>query len=283
MFIKRRRLFLVILVLLSYNFFHTRAGFCDEELKRRDPHVGRRFHEKTKMIWGIVAKTASILTERHPGARYKQYPDKEKIKLPPPRSKGRNLEKAIKDVLPVSSFASKPISLGELSQILFSADGIIKEDGAVDIRTAPVPLPHTASFTYVHPVEIYLVAHRVSGLKKGLYHYSFLDHSLELIKESQAKIPNCCFEQETLDTAAASIILTGIPRRLTWNYDARSYRYIYMVAGAISQNIYLQCASLGLTSIGTASFHDDAYNSLLGVDGVAEATLLLHLVGKPKG
>lgn len=254
----------------------------DKELKRTDPYVGRRFHERTKMIWGQVSKTASILTQKPPAHPYKKYHEAEKIKLPEPVFKGKAVETTLKEALPNGNFTGEAVSLDELSHILFSAYGKIKEQEKYDTRTVTVPLPQTHSFVFMHPVEIYVLASRVSGLKKGLYHYSFLDHSLESINSQVQTMPNCCFKQPVLDNYAASIILTAIPARLTWRFDTRSWRYIYMVAGAVSQNIYLQCASLGLGSTATASFHDDLYNDLLGLDTNKEVTLLLHLVGHIK-
>ncbi|MDP1854396.1 MAG: SagB/ThcOx family dehydrogenase [Candidatus Omnitrophota bacterium] len=279
---KKKIFWLCLLLLLSFFYICWRLDFLPVNLKRRDPNTGKRFHAATKMVWGEFWKNRSVLTDNPVALLYKIYPDVEKIKLPPPNYAGKQLEASIKKVLPDGSFSGEAISLDELSQILFSADGIIKKDDRIDIRTAPVPLPQTGSFSHMHPVEIYVLARNVSGVKKGLYHYSALEHSLELIDGEASQMPNCCFEQSVVDNSAVAIILTGIPSRLTWAHDTRSYRYMYMAAGAVSQNIYLECASLGLISSATASFHDDLYNKMLGIDGENEVTLLLHLVGKIK-
>lgn len=278
----RRKIICAAILLLICNLACAEDGVLDKKLKRREPYTGKRFHEGTKMIWGQVWKTRSILTDKEPPAPYKDYPQAKKIKLPLLNYSGKQVEAAEIEALPNGNFSSEAISLEELSQILFSADGIIKKEEKIDLRTAPVPLPQTRSFSYMHPIEIYVLVKQVSGLRNGLYHYSFIGHSLEFINEKLKDMPNCCFEQPVLDNSAAAIILTGIPARLTWAYDTRSYRYIYMTAGAVSQNIYLECASLGLGSTATASFHDDSYNQFLGIDGENEVTLILHLIGRIK-
>lgn len=279
----KRKIILICLLLLSCSlYFYLNPNFLPLNLKRRDPDAGKRFHAATKMVWGEFWKNRSVLTDDPVALLYKIYPNTEKIKLPLPNYTGEQLEDIIKEILPNGNFSGGPLSLDELSQILFSANGIIKKEGRVDLRTVSVPLPRTASFTYMHPVEIYVLARNVSGVKKGLYHYSVAEHSLELIDKEVSQMPNCCFEQSVVDNSAAAIILTGLPGRLTWAYDTRAYRYMYMAAGAVSQNIYLQCTSLGLISSATASFHDDLYDKMLGIDGENEAVLILHLVGRAK-
>lgn len=280
-----KRCFLILsatVLLLDFNPAYA-GDFRDRFFKKRsDPSLGKNFHEKTKMVWGEVSKTASILTEKPPATPYKNYPNAEKITLPrfnPADEKGVIIAR---EVLANGDFTAEEVTLDELSRILFSADGIIKKEGQIDIRTVVNPLPQTHSFSYFHPLEIYLLINRVEGLKKGLYHYSFIGHTLELIKPGEMKMPNCCFVGPALDNAALAIIISAIPSRLTWRYDNRSYRYIYMAAGAVSQNIYLECASLGLGSIATASFHDDLYNQLLGLNPDEEITILLHLIGRVK-
>lgn len=277
----RKRTFILLFLVLSFICGCNVSDFLAVKLrKRRDPDTGKRFHAATKMVWGEFWKNRSVLTDNPVALLYKIYPDVEKIKLPLPNYSGKQLEAIIKEVLPDGNFSGGSISLDELSRILFSADGIIKKDGRVDIRTAPVPLPRTAFFNHMHPVEIYVLARNVSGIKKGLYHYSVLEHSLELIDEEASQMPNCCFEKSVVDNSAVAIILTGIPSRLSWAYDTRSYRYMYMTAGAVSQNIYLESVLLGLISSATASFHDDLYDKMLGLDGESEVTLLLHLIGR---
>ena len=70
--------------------------------------------------------------------------------------------------------------------------------------------------------------------------------------------------------------------RSTWKYRQRAYRYIYMDAGHIGQNLYLAgtAARLGVCTAG--AFFDDQVNDLIGIDGTEETTVYLASVGWPK-
>lgn len=269
-FYVRAALFLAAALLLIFFLIGRDNGLW--QFNRGNGNLGKNFHRKTKMVWGKVAQTASALTEKPSAPAYKNYPGAERIGLPLPDDFRREVTNG-------AEFSKGPVGLGDLSHILFSANGILKKEGLTDIRTVTFPLPKTKSFSYFHPIEIYLLVKSVDGIKPGLYHYSAVGHSLELLKEGDIPIPDCCFTAPSLSNSAFLIILTGIPGRLSWRYDNRAWRYMYMAAGAVSQNIYTACASLGLGSSATASFYDDLYNKLLGLDGETETTLLLHLVG----
>jgi nitroreductase len=62
-------------------------------------------------------------------------------------------------------------------------------------------------------------------------------------------------------------------------YGERGFRYVYIEAGHISQNIYLQAVSLGLGSVAVGAFLDEKLNTFIGVDGKNEAAIYLHAVG----
>ena len=77
----------------------------------------------------------------------------------------------------------------------------------------------------------------------------------------------------------ALIVLTAIFDRARHKYGERGYRYVYMEAGHISQNIFLQAVSLGLGSVAVGAFLDQEVNRILGIDGREEAAIYLHAVG----
>ena len=82
-----------------------------------------------------------------------------------------------------------------------------------------------------------------------------------------------------LADSAVTFILSAVFDRTRSKYGERGYRYVYMEAGHISQNIYLQAVSLGLGSVSVGAFIDDAVNELIDVDGENEAAIYLHAVG----
>lgn len=260
---------------------------ADEELKLQkkivsaDPHLGERFHRKT--VLSPTEEIATPLRQLSQGVSlYKTYPDSPKIKLPVPSYKGLTLEEALKRRRSIRSedeFSLEPISLEELSQLLFAANGITGRlpDSGIDLRTAP-------SAGALYPIEIYLVVNRVKDLEPGIYHYAVLDNSLELLKKGdfQNEITFACAGQEEARDAAVVFVFSAIPARTTKKYDVRGYRYLYLEVGYISQNIYLEATSLGLVSTAMGAFYDDELSNFLGIDGRKEIPMHTHVVGKGK-
>ena len=79
--------------------------------------------------------------------------------------------------------------------------------------------------------------------------------------------------------ANVTFLLSAIFDRTRHKYGERGFRYVYIEAGHISQNISLQAVSLGLGSVTIGAFLDDKVNQLVGVDGRKESVLYLHAVG----
>jgi SagB-type dehydrogenase family enzyme len=121
----------------------------------------------------------------------------------------------------------------------------------------------------------------VQDLPQGIYHYSVLDHTLELVKpgDFRRQIVDAGLSQQTLGDAGVTFVLSAIFDRVRYKYGERGCRYVYMEAGHISQNIYLQAVSLGLGSVSVGAFSDEKINKLIDVDGWKEAVIYLHAVG----
>ena len=82
-----------------------------------------------------------------------------------------------------------------------------------------------------------------------------------------------------LGDADVTFVLSAIFDRVRHKYGERGFRYAYIEAGHISQNIYLQAVSLGLGSVSIGAFLDEEINKLIGIDGRTEAVIYLHAVG----
>lgn len=236
--------------------------------------IGRRFHYETSFgDRGLKGKTVGW-GKRVP--LYKQYPDAEKTKLPPPAQAGLSLAEAIQRRQSIRSFSEEPVGLDHVSRILLSAAGITHTHGSFQMRTAP-------SGGALYPIDIYVIVDKVDGLENGLYHFQVSDSSLELVKrgEFNGRIHTASHEQGAVGFSPLTLILTARFDRSTVKYADRGYRYVYMEAGAICQNIYLQAAALDMGTVAVGAFNDDAVNRLLELDGAAEATLLIMPVGCP--
>jgi SagB-type dehydrogenase family enzyme len=194
------------------------------------------------------------------------------IKLPDPVLKGSiSVEEAISKRRSVREYKDEPLRLEELGQLLWAAQGITSPKG---FRAAP-----SAGATY--PLEIYVsVKERgVIGLPAGIYHYDPFDHSLTLIKEGDhsLEIYRASLNQEWVKEAPICIIIAADFSRTTSRYGARGERYVYMEAGHVGQNIYLQATALDLGTVAVGAFYDDQLRSIIGCE---EAPIYIFPVGR---
>jgi SagB-type dehydrogenase family enzyme len=67
---------------------------------------------------------------------------------------------------------------------------------------------------------------------------------------------------------------------MTWRYGDRGYRYIFLDAGHVCQNLYLCAQSLSCGVCAVAAFSDDDMNRALGLDGVERFTVYLAAMGR---
>ena len=83
-----------------------------------------------------------------------------------------------------------------------------------------------------------------------------------------------------VESAQITFIWTAIVERSKWKYLQRAYRYIYLDAGHIAQNLYLSAEALGLGVCGIGAFIDDEVAELIGIDETKEIVLYLAAVGR---
>jgi SagB-type dehydrogenase family enzyme len=238
--------------------------------------IGEVYHQWSKP--GYLSLLDTVLNWGRQPALYKEYAWAPKISLPPPSDReGLSLEEAIQHRRSVRDYSGQPMSLEELSRLLYYACGINETRWGLGLRAAP-------SAGALYPIEVYPVVHRVEGLVPGVYHYSYPDHALEQLQERdlQGALIQYGVGQEFLGQANVVLILTAIFQRTRWKYRERTYRYVMLEAGHIGENVYLAATSMGLGACAVGAFFDDDLNRLLGVDGIREAVVYLLAVGKVK-
>ena len=194
----------------------------------------------------------------------------EKIKLPVPDFKSEvSVEEALKKRRSVRNYKKLPLTLKELSQLLWATDGKTSDWGG---RTAP-----SAGATY--PLEIYVVVGNVENLKAGIYHYDINNHSIEIIKEGdlRSELSRAALNQTSIKNAAIVIIISGDFKRTKSRYGKRGERYVFMEVGHCGQNIHLQCEALGLGTVMIGAFDDEKVKKVLGIK---EDVFYLCPVGK---
>ena len=239
----------------------------------KQENIGDLYHLETKYYRDRMAG-GRLRREEMPEA-YKTYPDAETISLPEPSRSGGNF---IWDMLSrrrsVRDYSPSPISLEELSQLLWATQGVTARAGQYAFRTAP-------SAGALYPIETYIVVNRVSDLAEGIYHYDVRGHKLEVVRKGSfgEELAQAALGQGMLQEGAFAFVWTAIVARSKWKYRERAYRYIYMDAGHIGQNAYLAAESLGMGCCTVGAFLDDEVNSIMGVDGKNEIAVYLCSVG----
>ncbi len=208
---------------------------------------------------------------------YKTYPDSARVVLPmfePDRL--MTLDEILSERKSIRDYRAAPLSLGQLSYLLWASAGIQRAEQGHEFRTAP-------SAGALYPIETYIVANEVRDLEPGVYHYGIHNHELERIKagDLRRQIAAAALGQAMCATAPAVFVWTAIFARSTWKYGQRAYRYIYLDAGHIAENLALTAVSLDLGTCQIGALFDDEVNKLLEVDGVEESVIYMSAVGVP--
>lgn len=183
-----------------------------------------------------------------------------------------SIEEALQRRRSVREFKNEPITLQQVAQLLWAAQGITSKMG---FRTAP-------SAGALYPLEIYLVSGNVTGLPAGIYHYVPANHVLELLNSGDKRkdLAHAALYQHDIQQGEADIVITADYRKTTAKYGSRGERYVYMEAGHAAENICLQVVSLGLGTVTIGSFDDAAVKSVLNVS-TRENPLYIMPIGKP--
>lgn len=235
-----------------------------------------KFQKETTYVRGRLSGGALGRVSR-PGL-YKEYSDSKKIRLPAPEPvESMLLDEVLKKRRSVRRFSQKPITKGQLSYLLWASSGIQRRERGYEFRTAP-------SAGALYPIETYIVVNRVEDLARGVYHYSVKSHLLEELKlgDFGEAVALAALEQRICSESAVVFIWTAIFARSKWKYKQRAYRYIYLDAGHIGQNLALSATSLGLGSCQVGAFYDGEMNKIVDVDGVEESVIYMSVVGYPQ-
>jgi SagB-type dehydrogenase family enzyme len=201
------------------------------------------------------------------------------IELPKPaeiKFKDKSLRECIEKRKSIREYSQKPLTLEELSYLLWCTQGVKEKTDRHILRTVP-------SAGARHPFETFILVKNVTGLKPGLYRFIGTKHSLiphNLENDIAEKIKHACGEQELFDPCAAVFIWAAVAYRTTWRYWERGYRYILIDAGHICQNLYLAGESIDCGICAVGSYDDDELNNLLGLDGENQFVAYMGVVGK---
>jgi len=207
-----------------------------------------------------------------PGSRIIPLPPRSSWSIPP-----CELQSAIANRQSHRHFTAAPLSLEELSFLLWSTQGVreVIHEAAV-LRTVP-------SAGCRHPFESYLAVVRVEGLESAIYRYLPLEHSLVQVREVDnlpVQLSAVTHGQTFCGRAAVTFIWSAIPERTEWRYGDASYKVIALDAGHLCQNLYLACEAISAGTCAIAAYNQILADELLGVDGEEEFCIYIAPVGK---
>jgi len=195
-------------------------------------------------------------------------------KLPDPKSRGIvSLEDSLAKRRSVREYDNTPLSLEEVSQLLWAAQGITAHWGA---RTAP-------SAGALYPLEVIVVVGNVVDLPPGGYRYDPKGHELAGITlgDLRPQLASAALGQSAVRNAAINVVFTAVYQRTTRKYGDRGIQYVHMEAGHAAQNLCLQATALGLGTVPIGAFDDEQVGRLL-ILPKDERPLYLIPVGKPR-
>ncbi len=196
------------------------------------------------------------------------------IKLPEPQYDSNvSIEETLLKRRSIRSYKSEPLAIAEISQLLWSAQGVTHRKG---FRTAP-------SAGALYPLEVYIAAGNVTDLDAGIYKY--YPHRHEIVNtvkgDKRSELCRAGLGQSSIKNAPAVMVFCAVFERVTGSYGKRGIQYVHMEVGHAIQNVCLQAISLELGSVIIGAFNDYNVKEVINFK-LDEQPLLILPVGKLK-
>lgn len=229
--------------------------------------IGQEFMQKTRYPYLPVAPQDSGVPQPplelpYPeGSKLTHLPFVTELAMP-----AMDVRTAIENRKTVRSYQNQAVTLDEVSYLLWLTQGVRR------VSTRPVTLRNVPAAGARHAFETFLLINRVEEQPAGLYRYAALEHSLlelDLSPGVTDRVTHACLNQQQVSASAVTFIWVAVLERMYWRYTERGYRYLFLDAGHVCQNLYLAAETLGCGVCAIAAFDDDLLNAALGVDGEA--------------
>ena len=195
----------------------------------------------------------------------------EAISLPNPKTAGTvSVETVLASRRSVRDYATQPLTIAEVSQLLWAAQGVTSEDGK---RTAP-------SAMHRYPLEIAVVVQSVNGLANGAYRYLPSKHALEPLVAAKpgARLLTGATSQAQVHSAPAVFVIAAVYKRM--GPGAKNRTWTDYEAGLASENLLLEAVALNLGAVVTGGADAGAVKDAVRFTGDEEVVVVIP-VGHP--
>ena len=163
--------------------------------------------------------------------------------LPPDKTRGTAVMQALAERKSTREFSPEKLSLRDLSDLLWAANGVNRPDGK---RTAPSALNR-------QDIEVY------AAFEEGVYRYNAAGHML---------LPVAAEDIRPVKDAPVVLLLVA----------KEDTAYAPIDAGIVAQNIYLFCSGVGLATVTRGSMDEEALAKALKL-GKGQKVILNQPVG----
>jgi SagB-type dehydrogenase family enzyme len=244
-----------------------------------DPNIAQLFHLHSSNVRERMADL-TVDHDRRP-VRFRTYAGSVRVNLP---GRDFDLTASLGELLMQRRsrrlFQLAPLALEAVGRLLFAAYGVYGHRLVDDSWVYNRPSPSAGG---LYPLELYLTSQAVDGLVDGIYHYDARAHQLELRRAGNvhADLADMTIGQDMIKDANLVVLISAIRERTMWKYGQRGYRYVWLDAGHVGQNLYLVAEALGLGAAAIGGFFDGEVNRLLVLPPQEEAIYLV-CVGQPR-
>jgi len=263
----------------AFTYIHkaVKAGFADQSGLETDKILA---HLKSDSRW------KAVLTDIDKQVEIIQsiFPEKHKedvvIDLPDPKLRGNvSVEEALKNRRSVRSYSQDPMTLNEISQLLWAAFGITKplEKAPAFLRGGLRAAPSAGAR---YPLDLYVVARNVKDLPVGVYYYKSETHQLVQIsnEDKWEALSESAFHQPHFITAAAAIVYSAVFERCMMKYGQRGReRYVCMDLGHSAENVYLQATAMNIGTCAVGAFTNLSLKKAVGMTQEEEPLYIMPL------
>ncbi len=243
---------------------------------KRDYPDAAQFHANTSYIADNLPAPGTLDS----GIKaFKEYPNSPGVNLPPINIPNAFIYDLLLARQSSRDFSNQPIELNQLSNILFAGYGNRNSFTEENKGLSEKPVPSAGA---LYPLELYVLAMKVNGLKPGIYHYFSRASKLEFIDGNAIDpqlLDRVFLEQSWIMNASAIIIATAVMERSLSKYRDRGYRYILLEAGHVFQNMNLIAAAHKIAAVNIGAFLDEEIGSYLKINDEEEKAIYAMVLG----